>query len=218
MDLQRLGDYIRGGRVGKYISLSRGIFGWTRGDEAFMLARVAASLRDDAVIVEVGSFLGCSTVILAGSRRIKGSGAIHAVDPFNASGDTFSAPYYEAAVRDVGRGRSQRDMFEASLEHAGLLNLVTIHQGTAADIALTWRDSIDMLFLDGDQSDVGARVAYEAWSPFLVAGGIIAIHNSTEREYEPDHGGSRRLVVETIHAPDFKDIFCVGTITFATRC
>ena len=33
---------------------------------------------------QIGSFLGCSTVLLAGARRLRGSGRVHAVDPFDA--------------------------------------------------------------------------------------------------------------------------------------
>jgi hypothetical protein len=44
--------------------------------------------------VEVGCFLGSSKVLLAGARRLKDSGQVHAIDPFDASGDAFSESHY----------------------------------------------------------------------------------------------------------------------------
>ena len=93
----RLGlDRARHGRLGWYVWQSRRVLGWTRGAEAVALARHAYALPRGATVVEVGSFLGCSTVLLAGARKLRGSGRVHAVDPFDASGDAYSVPYYRA--------------------------------------------------------------------------------------------------------------------------
>ena len=62
------------GSLGQYVWHSRQIQGWTRDDEAIRLAQVSQSLPADAVVVEIGTFLGCSTVLLAGGRKIRGSG------------------------------------------------------------------------------------------------------------------------------------------------
>jgi hypothetical protein len=44
-----------------------------------------------AVIVEIGVYFG-SASDLAGARKIAGTGVVHCIDPFDASGDDFSAP------------------------------------------------------------------------------------------------------------------------------
>jgi hypothetical protein len=74
-----------------------------------------------------------------------------------------------------------------------------------------------MLDLDGDQSPGGARAAYHSCTPFLKPGGIIAIHNSSSRKYDPTHDGHRRIVIEEIVPPSYTDIRPVVHTTFAHR-
>jgi hypothetical protein len=81
----------------------------------------------------------------------------------------------------------------------------------------TWTAPIDLLVLDGDQSREGARAAYDSWSQFLKSGGIIALHNSNDRVYAHDHDGHRRLVVEEIVTPKYKQAQVIGTTTFAVK-
>src|SRR5207253_1191645 len=130
------------GRLGWYIWQSRRVLGWTRGAEAVALARQAYALAPGPTIVEVGSFLGCSTVLLAGARKLRGSGRVHAVDPFDASGDAYSAPFYAAIA---GRDRSTlRERFEANLRRAGVSAWVDVHQGGAEQVAVGWSTPIDL--------------------------------------------------------------------------
>jgi hypothetical protein len=76
---------------------------------------------------------------------------------------------------------------------------------------------IDMLVLDGDQSRAGAKAAWDGWVRFLKPGGIIAIHNSTNRLFAADHDGNHRLAVEELTTPGFTDIRVVGTTTFGVK-
>jgi len=194
------------------IQLSEAIPGWCRGAEAKELFSQAYALADDPIIVEIGSFLGSSSVLLGNARRARGSGKIHCVDPFDCSGDSFSKPIYEKLA-----GNGLRQQFDRNIEEACLSDWVEVHQGAAELVAEYWRDPIDLLFLDGDQSPIGARVAYDAWSRFLKPNGVIAIHNSDPRIYAEDHDGHRRIVVGEIHSPAFGEIRLAATTTFAKK-
>jgi predicted O-methyltransferase YrrM len=198
-----------------YIARSRRIPTWTRGVEALALAQAAQALRTGAIIVEIGSFLGGSTVLLAGARKLRGSGEVHCIDPFDASGEDFSAPVYRAISNTLPL--SLRQQFERNIKQAGVAEWVTIHQGRASEIAQSWIQQIDMLFLDGDQSCHGVCAAYDSWAPFLRAGGLIAIHNSDPRPYHEGHDGHRRLVEEIIQSPKYDEVWYVGTTTFARK-
>ena len=140
---------------------------------------------------------------------------VHCVDPFDATGDTFSVPIY-GAIRDK-LGAPIRQLFDENILQAGLSGWVEVHQGRACDIAATWTEPIDLLFLDGDQSYEGAQDAYKNWSPFLKAGGIIAVHNSAPGSYNTNHDGQMRLVAETIHPPSYEKVRRIGTTTFAQK-
>ena len=199
-----------------YIQISSMIPGWTRNEDAEELAHASFSLGGDPIVVEIGAFLGCCTVLLAGARSVRGSGKVHSVDPFDCSGEAFSVPHYRNIVASLGDG-SLRDHFEANIRRAGLSHWVEVHQGRASEIAMTWERPIDLLLLDGDQSPYGARQAFDTWVPFLKPGGIIVLRNTRPREYAEGHDGHRLLVLEQIFPPRFTHVRLVGATTFARK-
>jgi hypothetical protein len=208
-------DHMRWGKLGKYIWLSRRLRGYTRGAEAVALARASHSLPEGAVIVEIGAFLGCSAVLLAGARRLRGSGKVHCIDPFDASGDTFSAPFYRSTCDSLGV--SLRQCFDANIRLAGLSEWVEVHQGRDLEVVATWSAPIDLLFLSGDQSYESVKNTYERWIPFLKPGGVIAVQNSAPGKYHESHDGSMRIVSELIHPPQYREICLIGSTTFARK-
>ena len=179
-------------RLAMYRRLSGRIPGWTRGIEAEALIQAAYDLPGPAAIVEIGAFLGSGSVLLAGARKLRRSGTVHCVDPFDASGDEHSIPHYEQILNGY-RHATQVEMFRANLRAAGLANWVTTHQGSADQIGQGWNAPVDMIFMDGDQSPEGVDAAWRVWSPWLRRGGLLALHNSNPRQYAPAHDGHFRL-------------------------
>ena len=206
---------MRYGPLGPYLAYGYRIPSWLGRQEGLALASACSSLPPDAVVVEIGTFLGKSAIMLAGARKARGSGRVHCIDPFDASGDVFSVPFYRT-IADAD-ARPLRARFQANIARAGLVDWVVVHEGTAAAVAVAWTEPIDMLFLDGDQSPAGARLAYDAWEPFLKVGGIVALHNSNDRPYAPGHEGIRLLATGMLRPPQYADIHCVESTTFARR-
>lgn len=204
------------GDLQHYLAVSATIPGWTRRDEAEALTRISFALADGPTVVEIGSFLGSGTVLMAGPRRLRGSGKVHCVDPFDCSGDPFSAPQYRQILDGIGGG-TLRDRFDGIMERVGLSDWVEVHQGGAREIAATWNAPIDLLFLDGDQSPAGAREAFECWAPFLKRGGFIAVHNSHPAERAAGHDGYYRIAVEEIQPPAYSSVTLIGSTTFARK-
>jgi hypothetical protein len=215
LPFSRVSDRLRSGPLGRYIWESRRVPGWTRGEEAVRLAQASYELPDGAVVVEIGSFLGCSTVLLAGARELRGSGKVHCVDTFDASGDEFSVPIYRS-IRDSASG-TLRERFEKNVERAGLGSRVQVHAGRADQVAASWTEAIDLLFFDGDQSREGVRCAYEAWEPFLKEGGTIVLHNSRPGYRREGHDGHAVIGEEYVQPPYYAGIEHVGTTTFARK-
>jgi predicted O-methyltransferase YrrM len=202
--------------VPDYIKISASTPGWMEGQEAIAVYEASYALDDNAVIVELGAFFGRTTVLLAGARKLRGSGKVHSVDPFDCSGDAVSVPQYHRILEQQGGG-SLRTHFDENLRRAGLSDWVEVRQARASDAAAHWETPVDLLLLDGDQSPRGAREAYEAWIPHLRQGGILILGNSISRDYAEGHDGYRRLVVEEVVCGEFADIRQVGFGTFARK-
>jgi MMP 1-O-methyltransferase len=200
----------------QYLRLSEALPGWTRGAEARELARMSHAVGAGAQIVEIGSFFGAGTILLAGPRRVRGSGLVHCVDPFDGTGDEFSVPHYRRILAELGGG-SLRDHFERNIRDAGLGPWVRVHQGRAGDVARRWTTAIDLLYLDGDQSREGVREAYDSWAGFLRIGGCIALHNSRPENHTAGHDGHRWIVEQEIKEPGYGNIRLVCSTTFAIK-
>jgi MMP 1-O-methyltransferase len=203
------------GSLGRYIWESRRVPGWTRHAEAITLAHESYALPDGAVVVEIGSFLGCSAVLLAGARKLRGSGKVHCIDPFDASGDAFSVPIYRT-IRGL-RKATLRERFDKYVERAGVSDFIQVHPGLAEQVLPEWQTPIDLLLFDGDQSYEPVHATYDSWSPFLKPGAILAVHNSRPGYRQESHDGYARLVEELVRPPDFEDVRYVGSMTFARK-
>jgi MMP 1-O-methyltransferase len=198
------------------VDMSVTVPGWRMGEESMALATVAYELPAYPTIVEVGVFMGRGTILLAGSRRLRGNGSVHSVDPFDCSGDAYSTPHYERLLNEYGVP-SLEDVFRIHLKRFALENVVEVQKGTSAQIAADWRQPIDLLLLDGDQSPQGAKEAFESWVRFVKPGGTVVLGNSGERDYAPTHDGNYLLAKERFRPPEFSNIRCVMYATFASK-
>lgn len=208
-------DRLRHGRIGKYIWHSRRIPSWTRGIEAVTLARVSYGLDDGAVIVEIGSFLGGSAVLLAGPRKARGSGKVHCVDPFDASGDEYSVPFYRRILES--RKTPLKEWFEANIRRAGLTEWIAIEQGRSDQVVASWSRPIDFLVMDGDQSHAAVKAGFDAWSAFLKPGGWVALHNATPGYRKDTHDGHARVGEAVAASAEYTDIRYAGTLMLARK-
>jgi MMP 1-O-methyltransferase len=207
--------YRFGAEMGSVLTASYRAAGFADWGGRIGLYRAAAALPPGATVLEIGSFLGASTILLAGALRHSGGGVVHAVDPFDGRGDAFAASVFaEIAAQDP---RPLADRFEANVERAGLRDLVRVHPTTAEELAEWWTEPVDLLLLDGDYSPAGARRAFELIEPHLAPGGVLALHGTADRDYEPDHDGNYRLRTERLMAPRFGATFTVEGTTIARK-
>jgi hypothetical protein len=48
----------------------------------------------------------------------------------------------------------------------------------SARVAARWGGSVDLVFIDGDHSEAGARADWEGWRPFVEPGGAVVFHDA----------------------------------------
>ena len=149
----RRSDRWRWGALGELVWRSRRVAGWTRDAEESRSAR-AGELRilpDEAIVVEIGSFLGCSSVLLAGARKLRGSGKVGFASIRSTGGETHFRRQSTGRSRTTDRSPFRGPLREEPRAGASR-EWVEVHQARAEDAVSSWRAPIDLLFLDGHQS------------------------------------------------------------------
>jgi predicted O-methyltransferase YrrM len=68
------------------------------------------------------------------------------------------------------------------------------------EVAVSWSDAIDLLFIDGNHAERAVEQDWRDWSPFVRAGGVALLHDAclfeggwTTPEYGPVKFASRFL-------------------------
>jgi SAM-dependent methyltransferase len=145
--------------------------GWMSPDQARRLYDAAASTRAGQQIVEIGSFRGRSTIVLA--KTAPAGVAIIAIDPHagNDRGpqeiDGFAA---EAA--------DDHEVFSANLRAAGVTERVTHLRCFSADAFGDVKGSVEVLYVDGAHRYGPARADIRDWGRRVTSGGTLLIHDS----------------------------------------
>ena len=192
--------------------------GWVTGHAAREVAVRSWKLGGDPVIVEVGVFMGRSTVLLASPRQRRGRGKVFCVDPFDCSGDDFSVPFYQKELTNAGAS-SLEEVFRRNLKSRSLDIWTEVHRGKSLQVTAGWTRPIDLLLLDGDHSPNGALESFELWSPYLKTGGQIILHNTGARAhgYADKHDGNYRIATRELVSPRYKLKRQIEYTTFATK-
>jgi len=156
--------------------------------EGRFLALAAAATPAEGTLLEIGSFKGKSTVGLAAVARQCGLKPVVTVDPHTAPAPTDP---------DLAGQGSSWDAFVATLQAAGVSEMVEAHRVYSRDLAPTWSRPIRLLWIDGDHTYDGALEDFKLFSPYLAPGGVIAMHDVLH-SYE----GPLRVFVEQVLPSD----------------
>lgn len=140
--------------------------GWLTQREAYYLFLLAKTLTSEGEIVEIGSYLGKSTIAIA--KGIEASGeaqVVWAIDP------------HEGVISLSQQEQATYKQFLKNIHNAGIEQLVKPLVMTSQQASKRWKKYIKFLFIDGlhDYKSVQSDIAY--WSPFVVRGGVIAFHD-----------------------------------------
>jgi MMP 1-O-methyltransferase len=188
------------------------IDGWLGVREAVALHDLAAGLPgNEPVVVEIGSWVGKSSLVLAQGLRKKTAPVLYCIDPFNAVSDAESHLPEAASLI----GGSLRAVFEGNLRRAGADSVVRVLQGMSFDVRPQFSTPIDLLFIDGDHSYEGVVKDYLDWAPLVKKGGIIAFHDVG---INPAVAGPLKVVMEKLwHDSEWGDFQHIQTLYCATK-
>lgn len=171
--------------------------------EGPLLYELARACSGRGVIVEVGSWMGKSTIWLASGSRAGAGSHVYAVDPHTGSPECHEK--YGDQIWTL-------PAFERNIDRAGVSELVSPIVATSEDAAADFAHPVALLFIDAAHDVASVRRDLEVWTPKVVEGGIVALHDTGV--------GQEPLIVaaETLYAArGFSDVRFIDTISYARR-
>jgi MMP 1-O-methyltransferase len=159
-------------------------------DEGLALFEIALAHGERAhrgTWLEIGAWCGKSAVYLGAAAEATNS-VLYSLDHHHGSEENQAGwEHFDETLVDPLDGRLntlpawQRTIAEAGLE-ATVIGLV----GPSTTVAAHFSQPLDILFIDGGHAHDVAWADYEAWTPKLLVGGLLLIHDVFAN---PDDGG-----------------------------
>jgi hypothetical protein len=104
-------------------------------------------------IVEIGTYIGRSTIAISYAQKEKGGRPIHTIDI------------------------DRHPQLDGNLRRAGVEDWVDVTVEMSTDVAKRWQDPIELLWIDADHARVGLRADIDAWCDHVIEGGLVAFHD-----------------------------------------
>lgn len=187
-------------------------------DEGLALAAAAATADPGlGPFLEVGSYCGKSACYL-GPVAARAGTVLYSVDHHHGSEENQPGwPHHEPDLVDPATGRIDTlPQFRATIDAAGLGDVVVAVIGESATVARHWRTPLGFLFIDGGHGIEVVR-ADAAWLQRVAPGGLVAIHDVFT---DPAHGGQAphdALYAPAVAAGGFEDLSACGSLRIIRR-
>ncbi|HVH26171.1 MAG TPA: class I SAM-dependent methyltransferase [Vicinamibacterales bacterium] len=171
--------------------------GWLRPAEAELLIEVtrrAVTEPHVGTVVEIGSFCGKSTIVLASAARTANKSArVHAIDPHEG----------KVGAEDTPAGvRTERPTFERiqhNVSAAGVSDVIEIIRRRSYEVP--WRSPIDFLFIDGLHDYWSVARDFHHFEPSLSNGSYVAFHDCDD-----SHPGVKTFVAGLAGSGSYEEV------------
>ncbi|HET6633414.1 MAG TPA: class I SAM-dependent methyltransferase [Streptomyces sp.] len=187
-------------------------------DEGLALhAAASQAARLGLPLLEIGSYCGRSTLLLADAARAAGVTAL-TVDHHRGSEEQQPGwEYHDSSLVDPATGRMDTlPAFRRTLYAAGLEDHVVALVGRSPQIAAVWQGALGLVFVDGGHTDEHAAGDYEGWAPKLAVGGLLVIHDVFP---DPADGGQApyRIHRRAVESGAFTEVSATGSLRVLRR-
>ncbi|RSS43356.1 class I SAM-dependent methyltransferase [Streptomyces sp. WAC07061] len=168
-------------------------------------------------LLEVGTYCGRSTILLADAAREAGVPAI-TVDHHRGSEEQQPGwEYHDPSVVDPEVGLMDTlPTFRRTLHRAGLEEHVIAVVGRSPQVAAAWGGKLGFVFIDGGHTDEHATGDYEGWAPHVVEGGTLVIHDVFP---DPADGGQApyRIYLRALASGAFEEVSVTDSLRVLRR-
>jgi predicted O-methyltransferase YrrM len=183
---------------------------------ALYAAAADAAARTGLPLLEVGSYCGRSTILLAEAARQAGTVAL-TVDHHRGSEEQQPGwEYHDTSLVDPEVGLMDTlPRFRRTLRAAGLEDQVIALVGRSPQVAAVWGSPVGLVFVDGGHTDEHATADYEGWVPHLAADGLLVVHDVFP---DPADGGQApyRIYLRAL-AEGFREVSVTGSLRVLRR-
>jgi predicted O-methyltransferase YrrM len=156
------------------IKKAENIYGAMSKKELETLYDFANILPPNSVVVEIGCYAGKSTAVLGCVAKYKDLHFV-CVDNFSTPGD------------GIRKGNDMRDLFLRNMESVGAR--FQLEYDFSHMVAKRFDKPIDLLFIDGDHTEVMLTVDCDYWLPKVRQDGIVIFH-----DYNSSWQGVKKVV------------------------
>jgi hypothetical protein len=163
----------------------------------------AQEASGQGVIVEIGSYRGLSTVALARGSMKGPRVPVYAVDPHGFFPSSGALP-----AKGENFGPSDRAAFCRNVLFAGAAQMIHPIELPSKQAVAGWKQAISLLWIDGCHDYDSVREDFLSWSPFVLSGGWVAFHDSSDPA-----GGPGRVIQEALADGRFHLIHIVKKVS-----
>jgi predicted O-methyltransferase YrrM len=167
--------------------------------------------------LEIGAWCGKSAVYL-GAAGEETNCLLYSLDHHHGSEENQEGwEYFDPTLVDESDGRlNTLPTWQRTIALAGLESTVVGLVGPSITIAAHFAQPLDLLFIDGGHGHDVAWADYEAWTPKVVSGGLLLIHDVFE---DPADGGRPpyEIYQAALSSGKFSDVAREGSLRVLRR-
>ncbi|WP_328683654.1 class I SAM-dependent methyltransferase [Streptomyces sp. NBC_01261] len=170
-------------------------------------------------LLEVGTYCGRSTLLLADAAREAGVTAL-TLDHHRGSEEQQPGwDYHDPETVDPETGLMDTlPTFRRTLHKAGLEEHVVALVGRSPQVSRIWGTPLGLVFIDGGHTDEHANGDYEGWAPHVAEGGLLAIHDVfPEPEDEFTGQAPYRVYLRALESGAFTEVSATDSLRVLRR-
>ncbi|MFD0063183.1 class I SAM-dependent methyltransferase [Streptomyces sp. NPDC056690] len=189
------------------------------GEGLALYAAAAEAATLGLPLLEVGTYCGRSTILLADAARRAGVSAL-TVDHHRGSEEQQPGwDYHDPETVDPVVGRMDTlPTFRRTLHAAGLEDHVIALVGRSPQVAAVWGGPLGLVFIDGGHTDEHATADYEGWAPHVAEGGLLLIHDVFPVKIDEWTGQAPyRVYLRALESGAFTEVSATGSLRVLRR-
>ena len=187
--------------------------------EGLCLYELAVESSPRAPCLEIGSYCGKSTIFLAAGCRFSGQHPLISVDHHHGSEEQqWGQQYFDPELYDQEEGVINTfPSFMQNIRRAGLDGWVIPIVAESHRVGSYWPlESLSLVFIDGGHSELDVFRDFHTWSPRLVQGGYLCIHDIFR---DPAEGGQApyRMLQHALETREWQFVKQIETLGILKR-